>query len=202
MVVVGIDYSLSNPCVCINYSNTTFEDCDVYFLNKDKKHHGVSLPNIKCDPHIDYLTEQERYDNISTWVMKILESINDIGIFIIIEDYAFSASGRIVNLAENCGLLKHMLYKSGCYRFATISPQVIKKYATGNGAAKKDLMYRSFFNETGVDLVALYSFKKKTKIDSPISDIVDSYYLSKWYWNNLNNATEMGKLNRGTNRKK
>jgi polyhydroxyalkanoate synthesis repressor PhaR len=81
-----------------------------------------------CDPHDEYLTDQQRYENIASWVLNILAPHDKDSVYILIEDYAFAAQGRVFNLAENCGLLKYLLYKNG-YKFSTIAPSVIKKYA-------------------------------------------------------------------------
>ncbi len=64
--------------------------------------------------------------------------------------------------------------------FTTFPPTVIKKYATGKGNANKDLMYDSFIGEllTPPNLKDLITPKSK-KIISPVSDIVDSYFIAK-----------------------
>ena len=59
-----------------------------------------------------------------------------------IEDYSFGSKGRVFNLAENCGLLKYMLFKKG-YRFFTVPPTVVKKFATGKGNANKEAMVKA-----------------------------------------------------------
>ena len=65
-----------------------------------------------------------------------------------------------------------------------IPPSEIKKFATGKGNASKEKMYESFFQETGVPLTSFLGMsRQKTepqKIKSPVSDIVDSYYICKF----------------------
>jgi len=191
--IVGIDYSLSCPCVCV--ANTKeFGDCYFYFLSDVKRNHGKA-GNILGDPHDEYLCDQQRYENIASWVINIVAPLEDP--YILIEDYAFAAKGRVFNLAENCGLLKYLLYKDG-FRFATVAPSVIKKHATGKGNANKQAMYEAFFALTGIDMISVYGSKSQ-KLDSPVTDIVDAYYLTRYMFDSIaTNNTE--KLDRGTNK--
>ena len=94
-----------------------------------------------------------------------------------LEDYAFAATGRVFNIAENTGILKHYLKKNK-FNFETIPPSVIKNISTGKGNANKELMYETFLAETNVDLQSLLT-PNSTKIVNPVSDIVDSYYICK-----------------------
>ena len=178
--VIGIDYSLTSPCVCVS-KDKTFSNSYFYFLNDRKsvvgKHHNI-LGNF----HDDYMVDQERYENLANWVLEILLNFDKSNTVVMIEDYSFGSKGRIFNIAENCGLLKYLLYKNK-FSYQTIQPTVIKKYATGKGNANKQLMYDAFYKEHQVDLIDVYS--KKGKLDSPVTDIVDSYYLKNYTIDNI-----------------
>jgi hypothetical protein len=91
------------------------------------------------------------------------------------------------------------LYKNG-YNFSTVAPSVIKKYATGKGNANKEAMWLAFYELTNRDLVGVYGSKNRT-LASPVTDIIDSYYLTRWMHDSLNNKEESEKMNRGTNKK-
>ena len=175
MICVGIDYSLTSPCVCVS-RDKTFSNSFFYFLNDRKSVVGKHL-NILGEEHEDYLTDQERYENIASWVLAILADFNKEEIVILIEDYSFGSKGRVFNLAENCGILKYMLFKNG-YRFFTVAPTVVKKYATGKGNATKEKMYEAFVNDTFVDLHSIIS--PTTKLGSPTTDIVDAWYIARY----------------------
>ena len=192
--IIGIDYSLTCPCICVSNSKN-FSDNYFYFLNDKKKYQGQILENILGDPHDEYLTDQHRYENNASWVMNIITQLPKENLHILIEDYAFGAKGKVFNLAENCGLLKYLLYK-GDYGFHTVAPSVIKKYATGKGNANKELMYAAFCDLMDIDLMEEYDM---SRLDSPITDIVDSYYLAAWMRDSLS-TEEMEKTNRGTNK--
>lgn len=196
MTLIGIDYSLSCPSVCV--SNTkNFNECFFYFLHDNQKHTGQAL-NILGDQHDEYLSDQQRYENIASWVLNILTPFNKDEVYILIEDYAFAAKGRVFNLAENCGLLKYMLYKNG-YKFSTVAPSVIKKYATGKGNANKEAMWLAFYELTEVDLISVYGPVSR-RLTSPVTDIIDSYYLTRWMHDSLDNKEESEKMDRGTNK--
>jgi len=175
MIVVGIDYSLTSPCVCVS-RDKTFSNSFFYYLNDRKSVQGV-CHNILGDNHEEYLTDQERYENIASWVLTILTGFRKEDVVILIEDYSFGSKGKVFNLAENCGILKYMLYKAG-YRFFTVPPTVVKKYATGKGNATKDKMYDAFMSETGIDLHRIIS--PTTKLGSPTTDIVDAWYIARY----------------------
>jgi len=175
MITVGIDYSLTSPCVCIA-RDKTFSNSFFYFLNDRKTVQG-KFHNILGEAHEEYLTDQERYENIASWVMTILADFKKEEVTILIEDYSFGSKGKVFNLAENCGILKYMLYKQG-YKFFTVPPTVVKKFATGKGNATKEKMYEAFVAETGVDLHAIIS--PTTKLGSPTTDVVDAWYIARY----------------------
>ena len=181
MTVIGIDYSLTSPCVCVS-KDKTFSNSYFYFLNDRKsvvgKHHNI-LGNF----HDDYMTDQERYENLANWVLEILLNFDKEKTYIMIEDYSFGSKGKVFNLAENCGLLKYLLYKNG-YKFFTVAPTVVKKYATGKGNATKEKMYEAFLAETEIDLHNIIS--PTTKLGSPTTDIVDAWYLARYMIDELN----------------
>jgi Holliday junction resolvasome RuvABC endonuclease subunit len=133
--------------------------------------------NILGEYHEEYLTDQERYENLTNWVLEILLNFDKETTYIMIEDYSFGSKGKVFNLAENCGLLKYMLYKNG-YKFFTVPPTVVKKFATGKGNATKEKMYDAFVAETEIDLHQVIS--PTTKLGSPTTDIVDAWYIAKY----------------------
>jgi Holliday junction resolvasome RuvABC endonuclease subunit len=174
-VTVGIDYSLTSPCVCVS-RDKTFSNSFFYFLNDRKTVQG-KFHNILGEQHEEYMTDQERYENIASWVLTILAGFEKEKVTILIEDYSFGSKGRVFNLAENCGLLKYMLYKQD-YKFFTVAPTVIKKFATGKGNATKEKMYEAFVKDTFVELHSIIS--PTTKLGSPTTDIVDAWYIARY----------------------
>ena len=73
------------------------------------------------------------------------------------------------------GTLKHKLYKAN-KDVRIIVPGVIKKLATGKGNANKLKMYEQFVKDTGIDLMKEF---EQDKLNNPVTDIVDSFYVAK-----------------------
>ena len=96
---------------------------------------------------------------------------------VFIEGYSFGSKGQAVfQIAENCGILKYRLQMSPSMLYDTIVPSVVKKHASGKGNADKQLMYDSFTKHTGVDLMKMFDMGK---LNNPVTDIIDSYYIAK-----------------------
>ena len=175
-IFVGIDYSLSCPAVAVSI-NKDFRDSKIYYLSDRKAVTGLVYPNIIGVLHDEYLNDQERYENIANWVLDILNNLKDREIYIMIEDYSFGSKGKVFHIAENCGVLKYLLYKNG-YQFLTVPPTVVKKFATGKGNADKQKMFDAFVEETKLDLHKKIS--PTTKLGSPTTDVVDAWYMSRY----------------------
>jgi len=180
MKIVGIDYSLTCPCCCVvdggfNGDNAGLDNCRFYYLTSVKKYEGLFLDGqIQGDYFSDWNTQQERHDNISEWVFDTVIG-STVNPMVYIEDYSFGSKGRVFNLAENTGLLKHKLFKKGI-KFETLVPSVIKKLATGKGNADKEKMYDKFYEETGVNMMEACD---QTTLNNPVTDIVDSFYIAR-----------------------
>ena len=191
---IGIDYSLSSPGICVNTSEEEFryEDCKFYYLTNTKKYEGTFKEKIAFGtsaveyigaPHRPYNSEPERYNNIANWAIDIIKlygdaktGINRIKPTIQIEDYSFGSTGRVFHIAENLGLLKYKLKIECGWEYTLIAPSVIKKFATDKGNANKEIMLSAFQGDTGVNLAELFESSAK----SPISDVVDAYFICKY----------------------
>ena len=186
---IGIDYSLSSPGVCVNTSEGEFryEDCTFYFLTNTKKYNttfkekiafGKSAVEFVGSPHKLYTSEPERYNQISDWVIDIINSY----VFwqeqpiIQIEDYSYGSTGRVFHIAENLGLLKYKLKMECNWDYTLLPPSVIKKFATDKGNANKELMLDAFEKDTGANLPKIFDTTSK----SPISDVADAYFICKY----------------------
>lgn len=96
---------------------------------------------------------------------------------IVIEDYAFGAAkGRLFNIAECTEVLLYNLWLNG-KEYEKVPPTVIKKFSAGKGNANKDMMHDAFVVDTGVDMIKTLGTKNT---NSPVSDIVDSYFICKY----------------------
>ena len=174
--IVGIDYSLNSPAICMADNDFDFNKCTFHFLTSKKKHIGQFGKNIFGYEHKDYRTPIERFSNISSWAMDIIHKYKQDTAKIFIEGYSFGSKGQAVfQIAENCGILKYRLQMSPTLLYDTVVPSVVKKYASGKGNADKQLMYDSFTEHTKVDLIKMFDMGK---LNNPVTDIVDSYYIA------------------------
>ena len=170
---IGVDYSLTSPAICVCVGSYKFENCKIYYLTNVKKYEGNFYNGqINGRLHLPYTTETQRHDQISDWATDIINGYTN---NIFIEGYSYGSKGLVFNLAENMGALKHKLYKLNKI-FESIVPGQVKKNATGKGNADKLKMYEQFVKDTGVDLIKEFD---QSKLNNPVTDIVDSYYVGK-----------------------
>lgn len=165
------------------HSNATgkfsYNDCSFYFLTDNKRQSEIKTMNIFGERLSDWENDQERYETIADWAIDIVMGCTNVAL----EGYAYGAMGKVFHIAENTGVLKYKLYQLSI-PVTIMPPSEIKKYATSKGNADKNKMYESWFRETGVDLKMLLTPKKKDSI-SPVSDIVDSYFICKKMYESL-----------------
>src|SRR6056300_1091110 len=170
--IIGIDYSLTSPAVCINDEGELM----FYYLTNKKKWIGQMAKNIIGYEHKEYDTPIKRFSQISDWVFDILKDTFHKQQEVFIEGYSFGSKGQgIFQIAENCGILKYRLQENKI-PYDTVVPSVVKKGATGKGNADKDMMYEAFVKETNIDLKQIFDTEK---VGNPISDIADSYFIQK-----------------------
>lgn len=181
--LAGVDLSLTSPAVCIfKGERFSIENCSFYFLT-DKKKNEISINQFRGELFANYMSDQERYDNISGWIMNLVAGHEIDRVFI--EDYSFGSTGRVFNIAENCGLLKHKLWCSKI-PFTTIPPTVIKKHATGKGNSNKEKLQEQFIADTGIDVKKILNMTDKQW--NPSSDIIDSYFICECGYENYREA--------------
>tara|TARA_Y100001937_G_scaffold101483_1_gene139246 strand:- start:283 stop:873 length:591 start_codon:yes stop_codon:yes gene_type:complete len=194
MAIAGIDYSLRGPSICVfhdmdSYTGKeiqefSFRNCSFFFLTDVKKYattfmkniHGRMVSEVECD--------SERYNSISDWAVEILDKYkcNQVAL----EGYSFGSKGKVFHIAENTGVLKYKLFQASI-PVDIIAPTSVKKFATGKGNADKKGMHEAFKKETLIDLHKCMTPNKK-EITSPVSDVVDSYYICKMFYNRLNES--------------
>ena len=181
--IVGIDYSLNSPAICIAGDNFDFDKCSFHFLTRKKKYVGKFDKNIFGYEYKDFNTPIERFTNISIWALDVIHKNKSNTAKVFIEGYSFGSKGQAVfQIAENCGILKYRLQMSPTILYDTIVPSVVKKYASGKGNADKQLMYDSFKEHTKKDLMKMFDMQK---LNNPVTDIVDSYYIAKVGYENI-----------------
>lgn len=175
MIVAGIDYSMTSPAICVGEVDSPYEDLKFFAFGK-KKMQGYHYDQFTIDEYPKWTVAQERYNALANWALQIIKEY-DVEM-VSMEGYSFGSKGKVFNLAENMGLLKHRLWELDI-PFIEIPPTQAKKFATGKGNADKDAMFKAFVDRTGVDLkVALGDTTKG--IGNPVSDLIDAYYMRRY----------------------
>ncbi len=177
MFFAGIDYSMTSPSICIHKgSEWSVDNCVFHYMVKKDKHLVVT-EKLKGFLYPEYSHQQQRFDNLASWILKILSDYDITKISL--EGYSYgSTSSRLFEIGENTGLLKYKLWNAG-YPFEVYAPTMIKKFATGKGNANKEKLWEAFKNETNLNLFNILG-QEECKYWNPVSDMVDAYYLTKY----------------------
>ncbi len=193
ILIAGIDYSLNGPCICVFRGKTYdtpfgIKDCYFYFLTNTKslaKTFDYQFIGTNFD---DYSHDCQRYESIADWALEKVEGSVLVGL----EGYAFGASGRaIFQIAENCGLLKYKLYQNRL-PVEVIPPTSVKKLATGKGNATKEKMVKQFQTDTKINLQKMIT-PNRSSLGSPVTDIVDAYYICKMAYESYQKSRALSK---------
>lgn len=178
--VVGIDYSLTSPAICV--LNMDGSISLMHCFGKPKQQGTIG--NIIVSAYPIFNSPQQRYSQLALWSLKTIPKDS----IIRIEGYSYGSVGKHFQIAENCGVLKQTLWQNN-FLFETVAPTAVKKYATGKGNANKELMYESFVEKTNIGLKELFNLKGE-KIPSPVSDLVDAYFIAKSVLDNIPKSDE------------
>lgn len=129
------------------------------------------------DYQLEFDSQESRFSQLSEWAINKIPKIAKV----FIEGYAYASKGVVFHIGENTGILKHRLWLADI-SFQELSPPTIKKFATGKGNANKLAMYESFVDETKLDISSIIHCNEG---ESPMSDVIDSYYVAKYGFNSI-----------------
>lgn len=174
MKICGLDLSMNSSGLV---SLTLDDNLDII----ETKHEGFC--SVKKHESEDiHLFRKKDYNNryeMNEEASDIIKSFCKGADYIAIEDYAFGASGNLVDIGEFIGYVKMELMKDQ-HKLRLYDPNSIKKFATGKGNSDKITMYQSFVKNSEIkpDINVLPVPNKASGV-SPTSDIVDAYYIAK-----------------------
>ncbi len=176
MVVAGIDYSMTSPAICVHKGKDWhIDNCTFYFQTGITKM-VIDTDKIKGSMLMKHTSQEQRFFQNAVWSKGILLSHNPE--LVALEGYAMGAKGLIFNIAENTGMLKHIMWREKI-KFVTPPPTVLKKFATGKGNSNKEAMQEAFIKETGwTDLKQ--TLGQKESMFNPSGDLIDAYYACKY----------------------
>jgi len=179
-VLAGIDYSLSCPAICVYDTKRDafcYETVNLYFRSNLMRFEAFKEGNLEGSNHGPWACEMDRYDDISSWTLNILDSNSVDQVYL--EGYSFGSTGRVFNIAENTAILKYNLWEE-LIHYEVIPPTTVKKYATGKGNASKEDMFNKFNEENpNANLKELLT-PRSSGVISPLNDIIDAYYILKY----------------------
>lgn len=118
MTVASVDFSLTAPAVAI-----LSDEGDLIATKHWAK-------QIKHETHVQRIIWLA--DEITNYIVQFNPTV------IAVEEYAFSACGRITSIAEGCGVLKCRLSAVCGIEPVPVAISTWKKTLTGNGRATKD----------------------------------------------------------------
>ena len=128
-VFVGIDPGLGLTSVTVlGRSRVPPSEFEVYNIQGKK---------LRGPERLDYLLEQMRITLFPTAATLVA-----------VEGYSFGSQNAREAMGEWGGLLRWLLWKDG-YRFIVVPPTTLKKFTTGKGNAKKDMMILEVFKKWG-----------------------------------------------------
>lgn len=190
MITIGIDPSLNSTGVCVNVDGkckyyiitskmtkkmSAFKNEYIQYLPYDKQDTNKKL-NEYAD--VEYNKAQNIY-NICERIRAIIkanvewhaeDNLNNCEIFMEGVSYGSIGSAALVDLSGLNFAIRNVLLALGV-KFTIVSPSQNKKFATGNGAADKELMIYSW-------LKVEKHLKDITEIK--IDDLADAYFLSNY----------------------
>lgn len=192
MILVGIDFSLNSPSICINANNQNLkfisffnDEGKDYLSGKTKKyelhrelHDNNLVEMVSYTRYIDkssYVSEQKTkmYDAIqlAKLIVDYLRKYKDDDIRIGIEGFSYQSSGQafIDLIIYNSFLRKELVDTFGYNNISIISPTEGKKIFSGKGNANKEVMINAFLtNYVNSELISnspLYIFYKNKQLD-------------------------------------
>jgi crossover junction endodeoxyribonuclease RuvC len=133
--IIGIDLSLNATGVCSSQSSQIFNTIHGYgFIEVEPKSKGIP-----------------RWNMIREAIRSILSEVGRNSV-VFIEGYSFGAHSRsVTGLAEIGGIIRMDLHDHGV-KFIEIPPTVLKKFVTGKGICKKDIILKEVYRRWNMDL--------------------------------------------------
>ena len=162
MITIGLDLSINSTGICINDNgNYTY-----YIITP---HITKSQRQVDVISYIEYSKQKSDSENIRSIGECIQQILYKYQVdLIVIEDISLqSHSSSIITLSLLNGYVRRILDEMGI-RFIMIPPTSLKKFAVGNGGAKKDVMIDSW--------IRLDPRLKDVKVK--IDDLCDAGFLS------------------------
>ena len=164
LVFIGIDASINNLGLTVSIYSDDMEELeatDLYLIQPKNKQDILQAKSVEVYQQV--LQILNRYT-----IAQPLEDDNAYTVFVGIEASAFAGSGRVVDLSYLNGAIIHYANTlPNVILVRPFSPSSVKKFATGNGKADKELMLNTLPRDIRN---RVFEFKKA-------DDVADSYWI-------------------------
>ena len=130
--VVGIDQSLTGTGLALLLNDK------VILPPEAPRYHTTKIkPTVRGVHRLMYIEEV-----VNRWIPSDTD-------LVLMEGYAFAAHGQAFGLGECGGIIKRCVHLKD-KRLIVVAPGTLKKYVTGSGAAKKNVMLLQAYKKFGV----------------------------------------------------
>ena len=127
-IIVGIDYSSTNTGVC--FLTTSGEYLSSILISPKHKIFQNRILSLK----------EQLYNILNQMEVRLIN----------IESPSFYSKGKTSDISAGFGYLYYSLIKDN-FNVISITPSELKKFATGNGRAEKDKMFKSLPKDVKID---------------------------------------------------
>lgn len=167
MIISGIDPSINGTGAVKFYldDNLDITNTDYLSFTTVKKNSNSKVKHFRKKDFTNKL-EQNKF------MIKHVSGFVSDSDYMSMEDYAYSATGKVFDIAEYVGSLKLSLYNMG-NKIRLIEPTVVKKYATNRGNCDKIAMEDEYKK---TDILGLKNTLPEYK--SPKLDIIDAFFMT------------------------
>lgn len=188
--ICGIDFSINSPGIVWTKTDKEFNVLERKWLTFTNKKKYVNKNVI----FISTAKNKRTYSNSLVQACAIrniiwnwlIDNSKQAGVkqldYVVFEDYAFAAKGRIFHIAEATMATKLKIFEQGI-PIRLYPPNHIKLFATGSGNADKLEMEDAFDALTnkerkGMDVTCLPTLHEQ-KNGNPIDNIIDAFWVSE-----------------------
>ena len=203
---IGVDQSLSHTGIVVfeneklrnAYSIITSNDFFKFYTKEDFKSSkaykaGLINDDMKLTKKKTKLTKQEKKllnvepihrintiaDTFDFLLKRYLDFYKKENIFVCLESISFGSKGMIIDLGKLLGTLERTCYLNEI-RWMTVTPQEVKKFATGSGTASKDEMIAAITNEEHLKMLIEACPKNKKGEPDGLDNLADAYHIARF----------------------
>jgi crossover junction endodeoxyribonuclease RuvC len=137
MIIAAIDPSMSNTAIVTSFPDDGAEGYRIRCFSSPPEGRDV----------------RDRVSRYEKFVAQIIAYLEDCAVsHVVIEGYSYNSTGSVIYLGELGGILRFHLVDFP--HLVEVSPTAVKKFATGKGNAKKEIVAADIARRYGVRLAS------------------------------------------------